>query len=219
MVWARLDDQFPQHKKVWPRSDAAFRLHVAGICHSSWLLLDGVIDDARVAGLVPHYKPRALRELVDAGIWHAPGHGCVDCPQPPEGAYIIHDFLDANPSEKKVKDEREARAERQRKWREKKAAEKTAREALRDASRNGQRDASRNAAPAQDPARPGPKGLGSGRGERLLIEIEPTAAEGDERPDRFLPPEEAERNVERARGARSLLHPVPGDAAGGDRDR
>jgi 5-methylcytosine-specific restriction endonuclease McrA len=32
--------------------------------------------------------------LVEVGLWHAPGHDCTRCCQPPEGSWIFHDWWD-----------------------------------------------------------------------------------------------------------------------------
>ncbi|OFQ23794.1 hypothetical protein HMPREF2946_07350 [Actinomyces sp. HMSC062G12] len=32
--------------------------------------------------------------LVDEGLWHAPGHSCERCVQPPQGSFIFHDWFD-----------------------------------------------------------------------------------------------------------------------------
>jgi hypothetical protein len=198
MVWARLDDQFPQHRKVWPRSDAAFRLHVAGICHSSWLLLNGEIEANRVPGLVPSFKRKALDELLESGMWHAPGHDCTDCIDPSEGSYVIHGYLAVNPSDVAVKERRDATAERQRKYREKKAADKKTKG---DASRDALRDVTpRDGAPDPDPTRPGPKGLGSGSGF--------TSTDLGPPPDTAIDEATRRRNVSQARLARAALRGI-----------
>lgn len=33
---------------------------------------------------------KAARMLVKHGLWHAPGHDCEDCPQPPDGGFVFH---------------------------------------------------------------------------------------------------------------------------------
>lgn len=32
--------------------------------------------------------------LVEEGLWHAPGHSCERCVQPPQGSFIFHDWFD-----------------------------------------------------------------------------------------------------------------------------
>ncbi|MGH3735846.1 MAG: hypothetical protein ACRDT6_09535 [Micromonosporaceae bacterium] len=98
MAWPTIDDGFPDHPKVAGLSDAAFRLHVSGICYSARHLTDGIIDAAMVPRLVPAFRRRTLVELVDRGMWI----------QVPFGdAYSIHDYLEWNRSREQVIDSRE----------------------------------------------------------------------------------------------------------------
>jgi hypothetical protein len=107
MAWARLDDQFPDHPKVERLSDAAFRLHVAGICYCARALSDGHIPRRNVRRLVPDYRPRTLAELLET-VWHAAGHACEACPQPEGDGVFVHDYLAVNPPRSEV-EERKAK--------------------------------------------------------------------------------------------------------------
>jgi hypothetical protein len=91
MSWFRVEGRMPQHRKVAPLSDAAFRLFVTA---GAWCA-----DEPSPGGLVPKLvvptltrAPRgrrlvdALKELVDAGLWKDEGE-----------AYRIHDFEKWNP--------------------------------------------------------------------------------------------------------------------------
>lgn len=104
MTWLRLDDQFHRHRKVAPLSDAAFRLHVTVMLECSAQLTDGRIDCALVPLLPRAPSTRAKlekisQELVQAGLWSRDGN-----------SWVIHDFLDWNPSAEEVRRKREARA-------------------------------------------------------------------------------------------------------------
>lgn len=119
MVFALLDDGFPDHPKVEPLTDAAFRLEVAAVCHCARLLTDGHLTLDRASRLIARFRPRLVDELVDAGLWHRPGHGCPSCPQPADGSVYLHDFLGVpNRSKAQVQRDRAQAAERQRKLRE-----------------------------------------------------------------------------------------------------
>ena len=100
MTWAKLDDGFPEHPKVIGLSDAAFRTHVAAICYAARNLTDGHIPAAALLA-VSRGKPKAVAELHAAGVWHENGG---------EG-YIIHDYLEYNPSKERVERERERKRE------------------------------------------------------------------------------------------------------------
>jgi len=96
MTWARFDDDFPQHPKIVGLSDQAFRLHVSAVCYANQKLSDGAIQESVLTILLPGagraaVKRRAL-ELADAGVWE----------KQPDGNYLIHDFLEYNPTREKV---------------------------------------------------------------------------------------------------------------------
>lgn len=110
MVWTTLDDGFPDHPKVLQLSDAAFRLHVAGLCYCNRLLTDGNIPTGYVSRLVPNFKTRTFAELLDSSVWHSEGHSCASCPQPQPGCVYVHDFLATNRSKERVLAEREKKA-------------------------------------------------------------------------------------------------------------
>lgn len=97
MAWVRLDDRFPDHPKVDPLSDGAFRLHVSAICYAANHLTDGFIPTLRAARLVPRFKSSYPKELEKAGLWE---------PQGTEG-WRIHHYLDFQPSADEVRAERE----------------------------------------------------------------------------------------------------------------
>jgi len=104
MAWARLDDRFPNHPKVLALNNAEFRLHVSAICYCCDQLTDG-----HVASCVPKSLPSApragrlldaIRNLERVGLWDRTDDG-----------WIVHDFLDWNPSAEQVKAKKAARAE------------------------------------------------------------------------------------------------------------
>lgn len=124
MSWVRLDDAFPSHRKIRRLSDAAFRMHVSALCWSSKYLTDGHIsnDDLyMVADLDDRQDPEAFhsvtKELVQRGLWHDADHTCAECPTAGEG-WVIHDYLDLNPSAEQVQHQRQLATERQRRSRE-----------------------------------------------------------------------------------------------------
>lgn len=98
MPFANIDDNFPEHPKIDGLSDAAFRLHVSGICFASRHLTDGLIPADRVPRLVPRYRKAAANELVERGIWY--WHESIK-------SYEIHDYLDWNRSREHITSERE----------------------------------------------------------------------------------------------------------------
>lgn len=119
MPYLNLDDNFTDHPKVDALSDAAFRLHVSGKCFCAKNTTNGRIPPNRVERLVPRFRVAALRELIDAGVWHDQGKGCgtETCPMGIEGQYQVHDYLQWNKSKDWWDEKRAKDAERKAKWR------------------------------------------------------------------------------------------------------
>lgn len=142
MPWVRFDDRFPMHRKVRRLSDSAFRLHVSAIHWASEHLTDGHIPNGELDLVSDSRSPRkAVGELERAGLW-----------DPVDDGWLIHDFLEYQPSASKVRAERDAKKERQERWRK-------SRSGSRDASQDESRDASQDPAPyptrpVPDPTRP-----------------------------------------------------------------
>jgi hypothetical protein len=118
MAYLNLDDNFADHPKVEPLSDAAYRLHSASMLYSAKYLLDGYITPTQ-ASKRPAYKPSILAELLRAGLWHERGEGCgtKTCPPGASAAYLIHDYLEWNKSRDWWEKKRRKDAERLAKWR------------------------------------------------------------------------------------------------------
>lgn len=117
MPWVRLDDRFPSHRKIRLLSDRAFRLYVSALCWSSENLTDGVIpaQELRIVADIRSCKA-AAKELVERGLWENTDNG----------DFLIHDYLDFNPSAEQVRAEREAKTARQARWRANKKGTKKA---------------------------------------------------------------------------------------------
>jgi hypothetical protein len=106
MTWARLDDRFYSHRKVvraWKLSRAAVGLHVMALSYTCSYELDGHVDAGFVETVLPKDRERqnAVAALVDAGLWHPNGDG-----------WVIHHFLDYNPSAKELREKRDKEAAR-----------------------------------------------------------------------------------------------------------
>ena len=98
-TFVRIDDGYPEHPKVLPLSNAAFRAHVELICWCSR-------QDGRTNGSVPRtvlrklYRGSVIRELVEAGLLDEDGDDCA-----------VHDYLDFNRSGEEVAAFRESRGD------------------------------------------------------------------------------------------------------------
>jgi hypothetical protein len=103
MPWVRYDDRFPNHRKVVEvkaRDRTALTLHVLCGTWSASSDTPGCVSEAAAieqAGGKARAK-RWAKILVDAELWHAPGHDCPRCPQITKG-YVIHDWPEWNPYE------------------------------------------------------------------------------------------------------------------------
>ncbi len=100
MSWVRIDDAAPDHPKLVGLDDDAFALWVRGLCYCARHSTDGKIPLAAVPRMTAAKKWAAVAaKLQAAGLWEST----------PEG-YVVHDFLDYNPSASQVAAKREARA-------------------------------------------------------------------------------------------------------------
>jgi hypothetical protein len=101
MVWVRFDDQFPIHRKVDGLSDAAFRLHVSAIFWCVRNLTDGLVpeEDLDIVSARVRSPQRFAAELVRRKLW------CQT-----EDGWLIHDFLEFQPSRAEVLEKRAKRA-------------------------------------------------------------------------------------------------------------
>lgn len=161
MTWLRLDDAYPDHPKVLPLSDAAFRLDVTAKCWAAARATDGLITKSDLKVLAakleaPRGVARVVASLVASGLWELSGDG-----------WKLHDWLDYNPSAKEVAADRAAAAERMRKLREKRtcSGEQAPNERGTNGARSGEVLSSRpvpsSCSKEQDPPK-SPKGPDTG---------------------------------------------------------
>lgn len=92
--YVRLTVNLPSNPKLVAIDDpAAGWLYVCGVCYSGEHLTDGIVNPAvvaRIAGVGREW----VAGLVEAGLWHEPGHDCDRCAQPPAGHVVVHDYLE-----------------------------------------------------------------------------------------------------------------------------
>lgn len=96
--FAPIHVDMPDDPKVAGLSDGAFRLHVAGIAYCNKHLTDGLINGHEVPRRVRSFRKNSLTELVHHGLWRSVLEG---------EAYVIHDYLDWNPSRAEVEDRKQ----------------------------------------------------------------------------------------------------------------
>lgn len=107
MPWFKVDDTLAFHAKTLAAGNAAMGLWVRAGAWSMQTLSDGFVPTqaARQMGT----RAEAAR-LVEVGLWAEKDDG-----------YLFHEWTQRQPSRAKVQADREANAERIRKWREKNA--------------------------------------------------------------------------------------------------
>lgn len=108
MAWARLDDLYddnPKVRKAFLEKPQAVSVHVLAITYSARHLTDGRVSEEWLRERIPHGRQRQsiLRVLVDAGLFDKNGTG-----------YLVHDYLDYNPSRADVLARREREREAKR---------------------------------------------------------------------------------------------------------
>jgi hypothetical protein len=152
MPWVRFDDQYPIHRKVKPLSDSEMRFHIEAIFWCARNLTDGFVPAEDVSDVSAVRRPhKVIPCLVARGLLHEAGHVCQSpkCPPSPGGdGWMIHDYLDYQPSKLKVQAGREAKRVRQDRWLAK--------------LKTRPRDASQDASVDDPPPRPAPKEGGRG---------------------------------------------------------
>ncbi len=109
MAWFKVDDRAHSHPKVIDAGSSAFGLWARSGSYAADHNTDGAIPKA-VARM--YGSAAQARALVNAGLWHTTGHDCPRCAPVPTGDYVIHDYLDYNPSREEVEAEREAARQR-----------------------------------------------------------------------------------------------------------
>lgn len=105
MSWVKLDDGFPEHPKVQHVGLVGMALQVAALCYSARNLTDGHIPSAMVpklTGMTPKASKTLAGLMVESGLWDM----CAG--QVGGTEYVIHDYLDYNPSRASVLQKRDA---------------------------------------------------------------------------------------------------------------
>lgn len=85
----------PKMMDVLDSSLHAICMHFASVLYCAQHLTDGIVAPRAMQRKVGASDNDA-QILIEAGLWHAPGHSCGPCPQPPAGKVYVHDFLEHN---------------------------------------------------------------------------------------------------------------------------
>lgn len=114
MPWFKVDDTFHSHPKVLACSPAAIGLWVIAGSWSAANLTEGHIPGHVLPRLVTSAAKRRANELVSAGLW-----------MKSEDGYAFKDWSEYQPSKESVEAQRQANAERQKRWREARKGKKS----------------------------------------------------------------------------------------------
>lgn len=102
MSWVRIDDGFPEHQKVLDAGGDAAWLHVCALAWCNRNLTDGFIPTSIVPRLSDRRTPmKHAANLQRVGLWDAT-----------EGGWVIHDYLEFQPSKARVEADRSAARKR-----------------------------------------------------------------------------------------------------------
>lgn len=110
MPWAKLDDNFSDHPKVmhaWAEDPRSLGLHTMALAWSMRHGTEGKVPTFWVSSKIPDAGERdaVAAALVQSGLWKKNGEG-----------WIIHDFLEWNPSNADItarrEEDRKRKAER-----------------------------------------------------------------------------------------------------------
>lgn len=180
MGWARIDDDFPNHPKVWRVGAEGVALFLEGLCHASKFLTDGVLARPEVERMRLVKRPLTVaQKLVEVGLWEQDGEN-----------FRIHDYHDYNPPSNAVRERRAANRERVSKWRDKQNESETnaPSNALRNDHVTDPTLASARSAPAPALGRDGGRSSGFPRRRHPLDESTDYSQdpEHSERAERFL---------------------------------
>lgn len=111
MPWVRIDEAFADHPKIIEAGESAVCLFICGLAYCGHMLSDGVIPKRKARVLYPMNDAAAAADaLVRVGLWHEDGDN-----------YVVHDYLDYQPSRAEVEEARSKTKARVEKWRGEKA--------------------------------------------------------------------------------------------------
>jgi hypothetical protein len=93
----------PKISDVFDASPIAVCMHFASVLYCAQHLTDGLIAMRAMQRKVGGTDADS-RLLIDAGLWHEPGHGCEWCPEVPDGKLYVHDYTQHNRTSHGVKE-------------------------------------------------------------------------------------------------------------------
>jgi hypothetical protein len=116
MPFFPVDDDFTFHRKAIAAGNAALGLWVRAGAFCMKQATDGILRRIELTGMG---TPGQAKRLVEVDLWHAHGHDCEACEQPPKGGWIFHDWTHIGrlKTGESIKADRDAARERMRRHR------------------------------------------------------------------------------------------------------
>lgn len=113
MTWVRLDDSFADHPKIVAAGPIAALIHIRALCYASRYLTNGFIPDAAAPGLVTGLERLSVEYATAPSRAVGWVDQATDCDwiavllreklwEKRNGGYLIHDYLDYNPSRAEI---------------------------------------------------------------------------------------------------------------------
>lgn len=154
LPWVKIDDGAAEHPKVQALSNGAFRVWFAGLCYCNRRLSDGHIEEPVAAGLAFQADRSRWEALLEELCTAPEGFASSLWEKTPTG-YRVHDYLDYQPTRKKVLAERAAARRRMRK----------VRAGSRSGERSGEHRGSRSGERSVEPPAERPRNTAAGSAE------------------------------------------------------
>lgn len=97
----------PKIMDVFDASPIAVCMHFASVLYCAQHLTNGFVSPGSMSRKVGG-SSSDVALLTESDLWHAPGHECEFCPQPPAGKVYVHDYTEHNRTSEGVKRSSEA---------------------------------------------------------------------------------------------------------------
>lgn len=115
MAWSRFEPGFSRHPKRIKVGPLASWLWVCSVDHCTEFRTNGFLDLAAIPSLSAEIRGATLRKCIDALM---EVRSWIEAP----GGYIVHGYLDHNPSSDQVEADRKAARERYQRWKDKRGS-------------------------------------------------------------------------------------------------
>ncbi len=112
MSWLKIDPAFPRHPKLAAMGDdwiLAGWLHLCASCYCADYLTDGYVSRKDMAGLTT-FEPLSSRTALEIANAMADQPPALQLFERTNGGFLVHDYLDYNPSREEYEALKEARA-------------------------------------------------------------------------------------------------------------